>query len=101
MMTYVNDFDHRRFVRMNVNCELTYRYSDSAQLFRGVCKNLSSSGILFSSHRTIKPGTIIEIDIVTPDHNLVPSLKALVEVIRVTGPEDGQYEVSGEIRGVK
>ncbi len=39
--------------------------------------------------------------LVTPDHNLVPSLKALVEVIRVTEPEDGQYEVSGEIRGVK
>lgn len=95
------DSEQRRFVRMNIDCEVTYRFSDSTRLYHGICKNLSSSGILFTAHQPIDVGVMLEIEVITTDNSLASSMKAIIEVIRTGNVTNGTYEISAEIRGIK
>lgn len=93
--------EQRRFVRMALDSDLHYRFSDSLHFFKGTCKNLSSSGILFSTHQPIESGVLIEIEIAATDNSHFPSMKALFEVIRTRKIAEGHYEISAEITGVR
>ncbi|MCF7999924.1 MAG: PilZ domain-containing protein [Methylovulum sp.] len=93
--------EQRRFVRMALESDLHYRFSDSFHFFKGTCKNLSSSGILFTAHQSIDAGVLIEIEIAATDNSHFPSMKALFEVIRTRKTDEGLYEISAEITGVR
>ena len=66
---------------------------------QGTIKNISGSGILFSSETNIEPGTLLSIEVTTPtqrqfSHAFEP-LRATVRVMRVTGNEP-PYDVAAE-----
>lgn len=96
-----NCTEKRRFIRMSVECELVYRLPDSIRLVKGICKNLSSSGILFTAFRDIDAGVVLEIELATLDEVIAPPMKALVEVVSSRLVAPGTYDVAAEIRGFR
>jgi len=96
----LDNSESRQFIRMDVSCEMTYKFPDSDQLFIGKCLNLSGSGVLFTSEKSIDSGIALEVTI-SPDNALTPPMKAYVEVIRSKEIEPGLYEVATEIKGIK
>ena len=94
--------EKRNFNRLAINHEMTY-ILDGADIFdqepdQGICKNLSADGVLFSSDKSIAPGTIVNINI-TPRQSQVVPLEAEVEVTRTTKSETGNnFEIAGFIK---
>jgi hypothetical protein len=86
---------------MNLNCELVYRLPDSARLVKGICKNLSNSGILFTAFRSIDTGVVLEIELASMDEIVSPPMKALVEVVSSRFVTTGTYDVAAEIKGFR
>ncbi len=96
-----NCTEKRRFIRMSVECELVYRLPDSIRLVKGICKNLSSSGILFTAFRDIDAGVVLEVELATLDEVITPPMRALVEVVSSRLVEAGTYDIAAEIRGFR
>jgi hypothetical protein len=92
--------ESRTFIRMDVSCEMTYKFPDSDQSYVGTCLNLSGSGVLFTADRVLEAGAALEVTI-SPENSLTPPMKAYVEVIRCKDIEPGLYEVATEIKGIK
>ncbi|WP_174483180.1 PilZ domain-containing protein [methanotrophic endosymbiont of Bathymodiolus puteoserpentis (Logatchev)] len=92
--------ESRAFIRMDVSCEMTYKFPDSDQSFVGTCLNLSGSGVLFTTDQALKAGAALEVTI-SPENSLTPPMKAYVEVIRCKDVEPGVYEVATEIKGIR
>lgn len=92
--------ESRQFIRMDVSCEITYKFPDSDELYVGECSNISGSGVLFRADRSVEGGMALEITI-APNNTLTPPMKAYVEVIRAKEVEPGVYEIATEIKGIK
>ena len=92
--------ESRQFIRMDVFCEITYKYPDSDQLYIGECLNISGAGILFRAEKLLEIGTALEVTI-APKNALTPPMKAYVEVTRSKEVEPGVFEVGTEIKGLK
>ncbi len=91
--------EKRDFLRMPIDCELSFtRRGDDGQ-YRGKVINLSSKGILFTSGESFAPGDQIEI-LLTPSNALTPPMEASVVVSRVTDLDAG-YEIACEIERIK
>jgi hypothetical protein len=98
----MQDHDERRSnIRMSLDCKMTYKYPDSDQEFKGTCKNLSGSGVMFTTLEDIEIGIALEIKI-TPAKTITPPMHAYVEIIRSQYIEDDStYHVAAEIKGIK
>ncbi len=92
--------EKREFIRMNADCNMTFRFVDSDQQHIGKCINLSGAGIFFKTEKLISPGKAIEITF-QPENNITQPLNAFVEVLRVSGDHNGTYEIAGSIKGIK
>jgi len=93
--------DRRQFIRMDVDQALTYKFQNSLRRYPGICKNLSSSGVLFVVCRNnIKPGDILEVQINT-DSTAVSSVTMLVEIIRTKLVGEQLVEVASQIKGIR
>ena len=94
----INYTEKRNFIRMAINHDMTYKLDGSDILDQGMCRNLSADGVLFSSNKSINPGTIVDINI-TPRQSLIMPLDAMIEVIRTTKNEaDNNFEIAGIIK---
>jgi len=92
--------EQRNFIRMDIQCEMTYRYPDSPQIYVAVCKNLSGSGVLFTAAQAIEVGAALEIKL-APTNALTPPMKALVEVLRCRPATDGDgFDIAAEIKAI-
>lgn len=98
----MQDHDERRLdIRMNLDCNMTYKYPDNDQEFEARCKNLSGSGVMFTSEEEIEIGLALEINI-TPGKTITPPMHAYVETIRCQYDDnDKTYHVAAEIKGIK
>ena len=98
----MHDHDERRLnIRMNLDCKMTYKYPDSDQEFKARCKNLSGSGVMFTTLEEVDIGVALEINI-TPNKTITPPMHAYVEIIRCLFDEnDSTYHVAAEIKGIK
>lgn len=92
--------EHRKFIRMGAECELTFTHSNSTQIGTGYSINLSAAGILFRTSESLIPGSALDIS-VKPINPITPPLNALIEIIRVVPMENGEYEVAATIEGIK
>lgn len=91
--------EQRRFIRMNLECEVKYRFSDSQRFFQGACKNLSSSGILFCCQHQLEIGQVIEVCIV-PTDNVMPTMRVLARVVFVKPTiSPDLFDIATEIEG--
>ena len=92
--------ESRNFIRMETDCEISYKFPDIEQVFIGQCLNVSGSGVLFIVTQVIEEGVALEVKI-SPKNKISPPMTAYVDVIRVKEALLGEYEVAAEIKGIK
>ena len=96
----MSDFDEKRgFLRMPIDCSLSYTVADDNRQYRGKVINLSSKGILFTSKQKLETGTTVSL-LLTTSQTDTPPMRVLAEVARVTSNRV-QYEVACAIRKVE
>lgn len=100
MPTNARAFSEKRdFHRMSVDCKVSYRPVDAAEIREGRCINLSARGVLFQAGEAIPLGTAIKIKVM-PELRISPPLSATAEVVRVDGTESG-YRVAAAIKEIE
>lgn len=92
--------EKRDFIRMILECELTYTVLDSGQSNSGQTCDLSGKGMRFISDQEFVQGTLLEVKL-NPKDSFVPALNAVVEVMRVMPDIDGGYQIGVAIREMK
>jgi len=91
--------EKRDFLRMPIDCELSFSVEGSTKQHQGNVINLSSKGILFTSTEKFDPGTMLQI-VLTPSNSTTAPMEAEVVVARVSSNEV-LFEVACEIREFK
>ncbi|MEW6600379.1 MAG: PilZ domain-containing protein [Nitrospirota bacterium] len=88
--------EKRLFCRIPITAELTYTKQGEKTLFKGICKNLSHSGIQFETRELLAEGAFLEITIDTKSDKFQP-MNASIRVIRIDPLDNLGYNVSGII----
>ena len=91
--------EKRDFLRMPIDCELSFTETGSSKQYQGNVINLSSKGILFTSNEGFDEGTVLKITL-TPSNSDTPPMEATAVVTRVTDNEV-LFEIACEIKLVK
>jgi hypothetical protein len=91
--------EKRDFLRMPIDCELSFSEVDGGKRHQGKVLNLSSKGILFTSSENIDIGSRLDI-VLTPSNSITPPMQARVSVSRVV-PGEELFEIACEIDDVK
>lgn len=95
------EYDEKRnYIRMEIDCELTYKLADSTELHHGRCTSISGAGVAFIADRAFEPGKAMEINVI-PQNTVTPSMTAFIEVLRSTSKGDGNYEIAATIKSIK
>ncbi len=95
------EYDEKRnYIRMEIDCDITYRLAGSDELHHGRCSSISGAGVSFIADQSFDPGKAMEINVV-PKNTVTPSMTAFIEVIRSTRQDDGRYEVAATIKSIK
>lgn len=95
------DYDEKRnFIRMEMDCDVTYKLADSDEVHRGRCSSISGAGVTFITDRLFEPGKAMEVNVI-PKNTITPSMTAFIEVIRSTQQVDGSYEIAATIKSIK
>ena len=91
--------EKRDFLRMPIDCELSFSEANGSRQYTGNVINLSSKGILFTSNEKFDEGTRLEI-VLTPSNSITPPMQASVVVSRVADNEV-LFEIACEIEDIK
>lgn len=91
--------EKRDFLRMPIDCALSFSESGSSKQHSGNVINLSSKGILFTSNSDFAPGSRLDITL-TPSNSITPPMEATVVVMRVVN-NDVLFEVACEIEEIR
>jgi hypothetical protein len=91
--------EKRDFLRMPIDCELSFSVEGSTKQYQGNVINLSSKGILFTSSEKFESGATLQIDL-TPSNSTTSPMEAEVVVARVSSNEV-LFEIACEIREIK
>ena len=91
--------EKRDFLRMPIDCELSFSASGSSKQYQGNVINLSSKGILFTSNAEFEAGDRLDITL-TPSNSITPPMEATVVVMRVVN-NDVLFEIACEIEDIK
>ncbi|PPC91391.1 MAG: pilus assembly protein PilZ [Methylobacter sp.] len=94
------EYDEKRnYIRMEVDCDITYKYAGAELTNFGRCTSISGAGVSFVAEQAIEPGTAMEIHIV-PKNSITPPMTAYIEVVRCT-PQDNYFDVAATIKSIK
>jgi hypothetical protein len=97
----VREYDEKRdYIRMDIDCDVTYRLADSEIVHRGQCTTISGAGVSFISELHVEPGMAMEINIL-PAKSLTPPMSAFIEVVRSSALPDGNFEIAATIKSIK
>jgi len=94
-----NFAEKRDFMRMAIDCLLSFSRRGEQQSFEGHVVNLSSKGILFTAIDQFEKGDQLEL-LLTPTNSSTTPMEASVVVSRVTF-NDEVYELACEITEMK
>lgn len=95
------EYDEKRdFIRMDVDCEITYRLADLETVHTGRCTSISGAGVSFLAQQAIESGKAMEITVL-PTKSITPPMVALIEVVRSIPQDDGQFEIAAVIKSIK
>lgn len=96
------EYDEKRdYIRMSADHPLQFSEIGSSDRLDGICKNLSATGILFTTPNAIAEGTRLMVTI-NPQYSVVQPFEAEVEVIRADPDESGsQFKIAGKILAMK
>ena len=94
-----NFAEKRDFLRMAIDCLLSFSKKGEQQSLEGHVVNLSSMGILFTASDPYEEGDELEL-VLTPTNSLTSPMEASVVVSRVTF-NNSVYELACEIIEMK
>ena len=92
--------EKRHYLRMNLNCDLTYKQVDSDRVYHGRCTSLSGAGLSFVSEIPFEAGKGLEIHLL-PKNAMTQPMTAFVEALRCTELKKGSYEIAATIKSIK
>ena len=92
--------EKRDYIRMEVDCDVTYKPVSSSNIKTGRCTTLSGSGISFIADQAYEAGLAMEINVI-PKTNITPPMAAYVEVVRCSRRGDNEYEIAASIKSIK
>ncbi len=95
------EYDEKRnYIRMEVDCDITYKPADSDEIQTGRCTSISGAGLAFVSEIPIHPGAALEVCVI-PKNAVTPPMTAYVEVVRCTAREHDGYDIAATIESIK
>jgi hypothetical protein len=94
-----NISEKRDFLRMAIDCQLSFSKQGENQSYEGHVVNLSGKGILFTATDQYEAGELLDI-VLTPANSQSAPMEARVEIIRATY-NGSVYELACEITGNK
>jgi hypothetical protein len=95
------EYDEKRdYIRMDVDCKVTYKLIDSDEVKTGRCLSLSGSGVSFVAESSFDVGLAMEVNVL-PENPVTPSMTAYIEVVRSIAQEEGTFEIAGIIKSLK
>ncbi len=95
------EYDEKRdYIRMDVDCDITYKMADSNDIKTGHCTSLSGAGISFLAECDYPPGIAMEVKVL-PKNSVTPPMTAFIEVVRSNANENGSYEIAATIKSLK
>ncbi len=92
--------EKRDYIRMDVDCDITYKPADGSVTKNGRCTNLSGAGVSFIADQEFDVGLAMEVSIL-PKTSITPPMTAFVEVVRSVRQGDGSYEIGAAIKSIK
>lgn len=92
--------EKRDYIRMDVDCDITYRAADSDEIKVGRCLTLSGAGVSFIAERAFDIGAAMEVSII-PKTSITPPMTAFIEVVRSVKQADAGYEIAASIKSIK
>jgi hypothetical protein len=95
----LNHDERRDFIRMDVDCDITYKLPDNGEVKTGRCMTLSGAGLSFQADDVFDVGIALEVCII-PKSTITPPMTAYIEVVRTNKLTDG-YEIAGTIKSIK
>lgn len=97
----MQDYDEKRdYIRMDVDCDITYKLADSDEVKTGRCTSLSGAGVSFIAETSYAIGLAMEIKVI-PQNSLTPAMTAFIEIVRSVSHKDGSYEIAASIKSLK
>ena len=95
------EYDEKRdFIRVDIDCEIVFKTTESAEEEVGQVVNLSGRGMMFIAERELEKNSVIEINI-KPSNVLTPPLHANVKVVRVVQQRHGDgFEIGAVIKEI-
>ena len=99
-MLFRGDYPEKRdFIRMAVECPMTFCIEGETEVHKGTARDLSASGLSVLCQKEIAEGTVLEVNI-QPEKAIVPPLQATCEVVRVSSIVAGEYELGLKITAI-
>ncbi len=92
------DYEEKRdFIRMCVECPMSFTRQGDATVHGATAKDLSGSGLGFSTSQALRLGELLTVR-VAPQNSVVPPLQAEVEVVRVEALAADSYDVGVTVK---
>lgn len=92
--------EKRDYIRIDVDCDITYKLADSGSEKTGRCTSLSSAGISFITERAYDSGLAMEVNVL-PKNAVTPPMTAFIEVVRSIPQKEGTFEIAATIKSLK
>jgi hypothetical protein len=95
------EYDEKRdYIRMDVDCDITYKLADSDEAKTGQCTSLSGAGISFIADSSYDIGLAMEVNVL-PRSSVTPPMTAFIEVVRSTRHDNDSFEIAASIKSLK
>ena len=95
-MTYRTYDEKRDFIRMKVDTEITLSLDNHNKNVKGICRDLSGTGMLIEVEEEVTEGTICNTTLPS-SNDAFPSLDASIKIIRCTEINEGKFQLGTEI----
>lgn len=92
--------EKRDYIRMEVDCDITYKLANSQDIKTGRCTTLSGAGVSFLADQPFDAGLAMEVSII-PKTSITPPMTAFIEVVRSVKRDENQYEIAASIKSIK
>ena len=92
--------ERRDFTRIPTEAQMNISLVPEGEPGKAVSKNLSGAGILFSSETRYEPGTLLDIEVISPSHeniaHVFEPMRKRIRVLRVEKDDRPPYDIAGE-----
>ncbi len=92
--------EKRDYIRMDVDCNITYKPADTNEVRTGRCTTLSGAGVSFIADQPFEVGLAMEVSII-PKTSITPPMTAYIEVVRSVKRDGNEYEIAASIKSIK